>query len=340
MEFLRKKYQVFEFGDLLTAQKKLKKAGNDWALDEMVINLIKDCDLLFMKNISHPAGLAHFAGAADYFKKPLILDMDDDYTNVDDLNPKRKYFHETQDAQIVHKMLFKDATAIVVATEPLAEVYRQFNPNVHVIPNYNDVSDWKYERFKRPDGRIVIGWAGSQTHEADFQVIEPVIQALWEKYGEKIIFAICGGLPPKLTDRLPKGSTAVFSGTRTMRDYPQRLASWGFDIGLAPLKPTVFNEGKGHGKWMEYAMFKIPLVASAVGPYKRVVESGVTGFLAETTDEWVALISRLIDDSALRQKIGQAAYTEVATKWQWKDHSHKWEEVFNKYLDHGFAKQT
>jgi glycosyltransferase involved in cell wall biosynthesis len=340
MQFLRKEYDVLEFGDFLTLQKNLKAVGKDWEIDDVVPNLIKDADLIVMKNISHPVALAQFVGAADYYKKPLILDMDDDYLSVDDLNPKRKYFNENEMAQIVHKELFRSATAIIVSTEPLKKVYKEFNPNVHVIENYNDVTDWKYEKVKRPDNKIVIGWAGSQTHEADFHVIEPVIKQIWEKYGDRVVFAICGGLPPKLTDTLPKGSYAVFSGTRTMRDYHQRLALWGFDIGMAPLKKSKFNDGKSHGKWMEYAMYRIPTVATNFGPYKRVIEHGLTGLLCDTTEEWVAALSHLIDSSFERYRIGHEAYQEVWEKWQWKDNYTKWIEIFDKYIDHGFAKQT
>lgn len=331
LSFLRDKYSVFDLGDLSTARKNLKKIGKDWTEEELVPNLIKDADLVFMKNISHPGGLAWFAGACDFYNKPLILDMDDNYLSVDDLGEKRDYFKETATANITHKELFKAATAITVSTEPLVDAYKEFNENIHVLHNYNDVNDWQYKKFQRPDGKLVIGWAGSQTHQGDFAVIEPVIKKLWEKYGDKIVFAICGGLPEHLTDGLPEGSYAVFSGTRTMRDYPERLASWGFDIGLAPLQKTVFNDGKAHGKWMEYAMYKIPTVASNYGPYKRVIENGKTGLLVETTDEWVSAISRLIDSADDRKYIGYAAYHDVLDNWQWKDHAKKWSDVFEQY---------
>lgn len=336
MQFLRRKYDVFEFGDLISTHKKLQMVGKNWSGDEMVPNLIRDCDLVFMKNISHPGGLAWFAGAAQYYNKPLLVDMDDNYFAVDDLNPKRKYFHETADATIVHKELFKSATAIIVSTEPLVDVYKEYNRNVHVLHNYNDIEDWQFEKAHRTDGRLVIGWAGSQTHEADFAVIKPVIEQVWEKYGERVVFAICGGLPNKLIEQLPKGSTIVFSGTRTMRDYHQRLANWGFDIGLAPLKESAFNDGKGHGKWMEYAMYKIPIVASNFGPYKRVIEHGRTGLLAGSVEEWVGHIALLIENPSLGQQIGQAAYEEVKQKWQWKDNWQKWDKVFQTYVDKGF----
>lgn len=328
-------WSAFDLGDVEVAYQRLLKGGVKWSFDEMIPNLIKDCDIVFMKNISHPGGLAWFAGAAKYYNKPLIVDMDDNYLAVDDLNPNRKYFQETDIAQITHKELWRSATALTVSTQPLVEAYSQFNKNIHVLENYNDLNDWKFEKKKHD--RIVIGWAVSQTHEADFAVIKPVIERMWQKYGERIIFAICGGLPPRLTKGLPEKSHVVLSGTKTMHDYHKRLAEWGFDIGLAPLQENTFNCGKSHGKWMEYANYRIPTVASNFGPYSRVIEDGTTGFLVKTEDEWVDRLSQLVESKELREQIGQAAYDVVARDWQWRDHAWRWGEVFNRYIGGGYA---
>lgn len=338
LQFLHDRYDIFEFGDFLSCLNSLRSLGESWSGDEMIPNLIRDCDLIYMKHVTHPGGLAWFAGAAEYYNKPLLVDMDDNYLAVDDLNPRREYFKEGQTAKIVLEQLWRSATALTVSTEPLVKVYEQFNPNVHVLENYNDTADWAYTKGQRADGRIVIGWAGSLTHEADLEVFVPVIEKLWAKYGEKIIFSFCGGWPEKLLKELPQGSSEMKSGTRTMRDYHGRLANWGFDIGVAPLKESAFNEGKSHGKWMEYAMYRIPTVASNVGPYQRVIEDGVTGLLANTTDEWVDKISRLIDNPSVRQQLGQAAYEKVQTSWQWQNHANTWATVFDQYIGKGFSK--
>jgi glycosyltransferase involved in cell wall biosynthesis len=121
-----------------------------------------------------------------------------------------------------------------------------------------------------------------------------------------------------------------------MRDYHQRLASWAFDIGLAPLKESKFNDGKGHGKFMEYAMYKIPTVASNFGPYKRVIQHGLTGLLCDTTEDWVMCLSHLIDSEYERNRIGSEARYEVETKWQWSKNWKKWDEIFKKYIGGGF----
>lgn len=328
-------WAVFDLGNPEVALKNLRKNGVEWDMDQLIPNLIQDCDVVFMKNISHPGGLAYFAGAAKYYDKPLIVDMDDNYLAVDDLNPNRKYFQDSDIAQLTHKELWRSATAMTVSTQPLVEAYSEYNKNIHVLENYCDVNDWNFKKVKTD--RIVIGWAGSQTHEADFAILEPVIRQVWEKYGKKIVFAICGGIPPKLTKNLPEGSFVVFSGTKTMKDYHKRLADWGFDIGLAPLVKNVFNDGKSHGKWLEYSMYRIPLVASNWGPYKRNVREGVTGFLADSTEDWVNRISQLVDSKETRERIGQTAYDVAVKDYQWRDHAWRWGEIFDRYIGGGYA---
>jgi glycosyltransferase involved in cell wall biosynthesis len=69
-----------------------------------------------------------------------------------------------------------------------------------------------------------------------------------------------------------------------------------FDIGLAPLVPSVFNQAKSPIKTAEYAALGIPAIASDVGPYPGFVEDGVTGFLVRQPHEWAAALKALADD--------------------------------------------
>jgi glycosyltransferase involved in cell wall biosynthesis len=48
----------------------------------------------------------------------------------------------------------------------------------------------------------------------------------------------------------------------------------------------------------------LPVVANAVGVHKRMVRPGETGFLANSTQEWVDSIGQLMDDVALRRRLG------------------------------------
>jgi glycosyltransferase involved in cell wall biosynthesis len=51
----------------------------------------------------------------------------------------------------------------------------------------------------------------------------------------------------------------------------------------------------------------IPPVCTPVGSNPRIIEHGVTGFLASSPDEWVEHLEQLLTDEPLRQKMGAAA---------------------------------
>jgi glycosyltransferase involved in cell wall biosynthesis len=309
---------------------------------EAIPYLISKSDIVWMKNISSPAGILQFVAPCAYYKKPLILDMDDDYFAVDELHPDAEFYKRDKLEQTVHEELFRSVTAMTVSTEPLAEVYKPYCSNIHVLPNLHDINDWQYKKSKRKDGRIAIGWMGSQTHFSDFLEVVEVYRRIWNKYNTKIIFLFCGGMPPSILrqifEGMPKEAYEVHSGTQSILDYFPSVAKWGFDIGLAPLKRSPFNDGKAEGKWMEYASYKIPTVATNFGPYARNIKHGIDGILCDTVDEWVEWISRLIESATLREQIGTAAYNEVVQNRQWKDHGELWGRVFDQYIGKGFER--
>ncbi len=60
-------------------------------------------------------------------------------------------------------------------------------------------------------------------------------------------------------------------------------------------------------KVLEFMAMGLPVVASAVGENVNLVKPGVNGFLAQTEDEWVDALSKMIEDDKLRTKIGKTS---------------------------------
>lgn len=85
-----------------------------------------------------------------------------------------------------------------------------------------------------------------------------------------------------------------------------------FDVNLAPLElGNVFCEAKSELKFIEAALADVPTVASPTEPYRRAIRDGENGYLARNPEEWYAALLRLVDDPALRLRVGRAAQRDV-----------------------------
>jgi glycosyltransferase involved in cell wall biosynthesis len=54
-----------------------------------------------------------------------------------------------------------------------------------------------------------------------------------------------------------------------------------------------------------------PVVASPVGINTRIVEHGINGYLAESSQDWVQALAALMTDAELRQRMGAAGRARV-----------------------------
>ena len=83
------------------------------------------------------------------------------------------------------------------------------------------------------------------------------------------------------------------------------------DIGIMPLPDDQWSKGKCGFKALQYMALGIPAVASRVGVNKKIIDNGQNGFLCSTDEEWLAALTLLIEDQALRKKMGALGRKKV-----------------------------
>jgi glycosyltransferase involved in cell wall biosynthesis len=218
--------------------------------------------------------------------------------------------------------------AITVTTERLAAEYALVNRNIHVLPNYLDkdqwevpknwtITDWNFYYRKKYDDIIRIGWAGSASHKVDLEMIAKVLVKIANKYPQ-VHFILMGFTPKDTFGMIPlrgtkcshcgaEGQLEIEEGTDLL-NYPNKLKSLAFDIGLAPIVENSFNECKSDIKLKEYGALGIPVVASGIKPYSPSLKHGVTGYLATNGKEWFDYLELLIQDRGKREEMGKSAY--------------------------------
>ena len=82
-----------------------------------------------------------------------------------------------------------------------------------------------------------------------------------------------------------------------------------------PLPDDKWAKGKCGLKGLSYMALEIPTVMSPVGVNCEIIENGVNGFLAKDEDEWLKILSALIEDEELRSKTGKKARKTVTEKY-------------------------
>jgi len=62
----------------------------------------------------------------------------------------------------------------------------------------------------------------------------------------------------------------------------------------------------------------------------KVIEDGVSGFLVKDDREWITAIERLIDDPALRARVGKASRSRVLDTYSVKVNQTTYLSIFKK----------
>ncbi len=279
--------------------------------------------VLVGQRTSNPGPAARWLAAAGDVRR--VFELDDDLLNVEPTSAKAFEFYA--DPAVRRRLLenLRSADAVTVSTEYLGQVVRGeygVQAPVHVVPNCLDAAVLALAPVGQA-GPMTVGWAGSDTHRGDFEVVRrPLTRFLRGHREVGVSFMgvdygwLLGNPDRRLTPWVPVWDDPV--------GY-MRCLDW--QVGIAPLANTQFNRCKSALKALEYAARGIVVVASDVEPYRRFVEHGVTGLLVSRDHEWREALELLAGDVELRAKMGAAA-RERAALWLINDHVEKWEAAY------------
>jgi hypothetical protein len=113
-----------------------------------------------------------------------------------------------------------------------------------------------------------------------------------------------------------------------VEDYLGSLV--GTDVGLAPLRATLFNASKTPLKAMEFGALGAPVVASRVAPYDGYVRDGDTGFLCATPKDWRQALDALMDPD-VRRAMGSANRLQACANLV-EDHAYRWLKAYQQVM--------
>lgn len=290
-------------------------------LDEYVVG----ASVIIGQRVSLPGPSQRWQSMVETGLWRTIYEVDDDFFHVDRSNVGAYDYYGKP--QILENIRLNAAAAdmVTVTTEPLAEVMRQFNDNVVVIPNFIDEKFLDYESTSDPEF-VNVGWAGSTTHFMDFKDTNRMLRKAAERLPEtRFVFA--GG--DYGMNAFPEGRYKHLPYQFILEDHFMNVSQ--FDIGLAPLKRHVFNDSKSWIKALEYGALGLPMIASNVTPYRAFVKDKETGFLVRQEYDWIKYITALVKDEDMRKEMGAAAKALAAENTIQKN-VNLWADAINSLL--------
>jgi glycosyltransferase involved in cell wall biosynthesis len=93
--------------------------------------------------------------------------------------------------------------------------------------------------------------------------------------------------------------------------YAPFMASFGFDVGIAPLVDHNFNRSKSNLRWLEYSALGIPSVCTNISHFKETIKDGQDGMLADGLEQWEHALNSLISFKNMRGNMGRMANKRV-----------------------------
>lgn len=264
---------------------------------------VRRYDAVFIQREALPIGPALFEVLTARLGCPIIYDFDDAIYLPHASSANRWVSWLKQPAKTAD--IIRHSRHVIVGNQALYDYAHQHNSAITIIPSSINLAAYppRAHAQAQPDV-ITLGWVGSGSNLDYLRVIAPALRQLSQSHAIRI--EVVGG--------------QIELDGLTLDCRPWQLANeisdlHGFDIGLMPLPDTPWTRGKGGFKAIQYMGVGLPVVASPVGINTEIIHHGVNGFLANTTEEWLAALTQLVEDAALRQRLGDAGRATVAARY-------------------------
>lgn len=236
------------------------------------------------------------------FRRPLVYDIDDlIYLKKPG---SRDPFPTVFDRKRKIEFIMSNARHVIVCTPHLEKEARRLNDHVTRISSTIDTVTYTPKTVYQTQV-VTLGWSGSFSTAPYLHLLDRVLRELQRRHGVAIRvigdagFAIPGVEVEALPWRLESEVTDLLK----------------IDIGLYPLPREEWVLGKSGLKALQYMGLGIPTVMAPIGANLEIVTHGKNGFFADTEEEWLTVLTQLIQDSALRERIGKAGRATVEERY-------------------------
>jgi glycosyltransferase involved in cell wall biosynthesis len=278
-------------------------------------------DLIIIEYELLPYFPAFFEKLCRMFRIDYIVDYDDaiftKYTH------SSNYFIRLFLGRKIEKVI-KSAQAVIAGNKYLFDYASKHNGNVYIIPTV--VSYRTYDDVSVPEktNRFVLGWIGSPTSSKFLVPLSSLFRNL-SKEGIQINIIGCD---EKLKHHFEGADINWIEWTQDSEIKEIKK----FSAGIMPLNEDFWSKGKCGFKLIQYMACKLPVITSPVGINKELVEDGINGFHANSTEDWMRSVSYLADNREKSFLMGQKGYARFRENYSLEAISEKYISIIRSLI--------
>jgi glycosyltransferase involved in cell wall biosynthesis len=287
----------------------------------LALGAVRNYDVVVIHRALCILGPAVLERMLPLFGKPVIFDFDDAIWLLHTTHANRHFGWLKFPGKTA--AICRLSTHVVVGNAWLADYARRSNPHVTVIPSSIDIERFRPVSKRLTSGRTVVGWTGSGTSQTYLEMFAPVLARLHQT---------CDFELRVISDRWPEITAPPFEW-RPWSAQTEVLELEQFDIGIMPMPDDKWAHGKCAFKALQTMAMGIPTVCSAVGMNRELVQHGTNGLLAATEEDWLDHLRSLIEDPALRERLGTAGRRTVEESYSMEQSADRFARVIRETLE-------
>jgi glycosyltransferase involved in cell wall biosynthesis len=331
LNYLEQNGFKIDFSNLLSERddKIVYSKGNTWEKFKVLIRNIskrikdiqraKKYDIIFIQRRGFLLGTTFFEKRIINRSDAKVIYDFDDAVWILQRSDANRFLSRLKNPNITRRFI-KQAHFVIAGNKYLADYASNFNDNVQIIPTTIDTEKYIPAENKSGNGKVCIGWSGSFSTIEHFEHATDSLKVIKEKYPE-VVFKVIG-------DGKYKNENLEIEGIPWKKeDEVSEISS--FDIGIMPLPNEEWTKGKCGLKGLQYMALQVPTVMSPVGVNMEIIEHGENGFLADTTEEWIEILSKLIESRELRENIGRKGRQTVLNHYSVEANKEIYLRAFN-----------
>lgn len=322
---------------------------------DMTDDELKQFDIVYiLRQVSHD--ITKIQPTIDRIKSlglKIIFDIDD-YWQL----PKTHFWHTKYKEQKVADGVIatlKQADAVTTTTGTFADIIKEYNQNVTVLPNCINSDEPQFKAVNISSPRLRFGWIGGVFHKTDLEILKPSIEKLYAASNLSGKWQLClGGFNKNYEflemERILSCNYIFKTYDKPYYSYLEQLTPamehiafdkpyrrlWGkdvkhygqiyndVDVCLVPLVKNAFNECKSELKLVEAGTMGKCVICSDVKPYNEWIVDGVNGFLIKPERnyiDWFVAMRKLILNPELAKQMGEALQKTISENFNIDTHN-------------------